>query len=108
MTRFAGSIDLTDYLGEGGDWSLATDAEADARSSTRINNLESESAVNQSGISSQAQMKAADYSAAAARAVGQAQASATMYKGIADGIGSIASGGIAAYGRANNLGKYGE
>ena len=106
MTRFAGSIDLTDYLGEGGDWSMATDAEADSRSRSRVNNIESESAVEQAGISAKGQMKAADYSAAAAKAVGQAKASATMFSGIADGISSIAGGGIAAYGRANNLGKY--
>lgn len=86
---------------------MATDAEADSRSRQRVNNIESEAAVTSKGISTQGQMKAADYSASAAAAIGQAQASAKMYSGLMDGIGSIASGGIAAYGRANNLGKYG-
>ena len=107
MTRFAGSIDLTDYLGEGDDWGLAADAEADGRSRTRINNIESESAVTSTGVSTEGQKKAADYSADAARAIGQAQASATQWKGIIDGVSTVAGGGIAAYGRVNNLGKYG-
>ena len=108
MTRFAGSIDLTDYLGEGGDWSLAADAEADGRSQTRINNIESEADITSTGLSTEGQRRAADYSAEAARAIGQAQASATQWKGIMDGVSSVAGGGIAAYGRVNNLGKYAE
>ena len=105
MTRFAGAIDLSDYFSSS-DPSLAATSSQAARSSVRQNDIAAESDTIAKGISTSAQMKAADESAAAAAAIGQAQASATMFSGIADAIGSVASGGIAAYGRSNNLGRY--
>ena len=105
MTRFAGQISLSDFYPDT-DLSMSAAASQSAQSSKRINDIEAESATISKGISASAQMKAADESAAAAAAIGQAQASATMFAGISDAISSVAGGGIAAYGRANNLGKY--
>ena len=105
MTRFAGQINLHDFFSDN-DLSASAAASQGAKSSVRQNEIKAEADTLSKGISTSAQREAADYSAAAAAAIGQAQASATMFKGISDGLSTVASGGIAAYGRANKLGKY--
>ena len=106
MTRFAGQIDLTDFLSEGGDWSKATDASMEARSSNEIAGIEAQSLVSRQGIASVANVEAAKANAEAIKAGGQARASAAMVSGIADAASTLGGAGISAYGRANNLGKY--
>lgn len=108
MTRFAGQIDLTDYLGEGDDWSAVGDATSKARSSNEIADIEAQSLVSRAGISSVAAAEAAKASAAATVSAGRSKADAMLFGGIMDGIGTLGSAGISAYGRANKLGKYAE
>ena len=105
MTRFAADIDLTDYLDDS-DWSMATEATADGRSSNRITSMDTQADVASTGISAAGQKAAADYDAASSAAIASAKASAKTFGAITDGISSLAGGGIAAYGRANSLGKY--
>ena len=107
MTRFAGSIDLTDYLGEGCDWSKATDAQAEGRSSNRVTAIQGQSLLSRTGLNSLASVKSAEEEAEAIKAGAAAEASAKTYGSIVSGISSLGSAGIKAYGKANNLGIYG-
>lgn len=108
MTRFAGSIDLTDYLGEGGDWSKATDAQAEGRSSNRVTAIQGQSLLSRTGLNSLASVKSAEEEAEAIKAGAQAEAGAMVHGSIMDGISSLGGAGIKAYGKANNLGVYGD
>lgn len=108
MTRFAGSIDLTDYLGEGGDWSMATDAQAEGRSSNRVTAIQGQSLLSRTGLSSLAQVQSAEEEAEAIKAGARAEAGAVTHGALMDGIASLGGAGIKAYGKANNLGIYGK
>lgn len=108
MTRFAGSIDLTDYLGEGGDWSMATDAQAEGRSSNRITGIQGQSLLSRTGLNSLAQVQYAEEEAEAIKSGARAEADATTHGAFMDGIASLGGAGIKAYGKANNLGVYGK
>ena len=106
MTRFAGSIDLTDYLGEGGDWSKATDAQAEGRSSNRVTAIQGQSLLSRTGLNSLASVKSAEAEAEAIKAGAQAEAGAMRHGAIMDGISSLGGAGIQAYGKAKGLGIY--
>ena len=108
MTRFAGQIDLTDFLGEGDDWSKVGDATTAARSSGAIANIEGQSAVTNQGIASVAADQASKYKAKAIEKGAAAEASAAVHGAIWDGFSTIGGAGISAYGKANNLGTYGD
>ena len=85
---------------------MSSEAQNNARSSQKITNMDAGAETISTGMSTQAQKKAADVSAAAAVAVGQRNANAKIQGALFDGISGIASGGISAIGRANNMGKY--
>ena len=108
MTRFAGSIDLTDYLGEGGDWSKATDAQAEGRSSNRVSAIQGQSLLSRTGLNSLASVQSAEAEAEAIKSGAQSEAGAAVHGSIMDGISSLGGAGIKAYGKANNLGIYGD
>ena len=108
MTRFAGdTIDLTDYMGDF-DASEITSAAADARSSKKVMDIQGTSMLNRYGLDAMAQGIAADNSAAATRKTAANDASAKVWGAITDGLTGMAGAGIKAYGRANNLGIYGD
>ena len=107
MTRFAGQIDLTDYMNDFDSGKIAS-SEMDGDSSNRITAMQNESILSAQGIASQAQAQAAEYSAEAIKAGAQAKAGATVFGAAADGIGSMFGSGVKAYGKANNLGVYGD
>ena len=105
MTRFAGQIDLNDFMGEFDSEKVASSS-MDGRATNRITAMQNESLLSAQGVATQGQAQAAEYAAEAIKKGAQYDASASVYGGIADGIGSIFGAGIKAYGKANNLGTY--
>ena len=85
---------------------MSAEATQNARASENITNTEVQADTVSTHISTEAQKEAAKHSAAAAVASAKSRASARTFGAIAEGISGVAGGGIAAYGRANNLGKY--
>lgn len=104
--RFAGMVDVSPYLSQNDDWSASSRAEMAGRSSNRITNIQAESQMQRTGIAGAANIKAAEYGAQGQSAAASAAASAQTFGAIAGGIGNIATAGIGAYGKANNLGTY--
>lgn len=108
MNRFAGQIDLTDYLDGSPDWSQTVSAADDAAQSKELNNLSEETDTLNSGIANIAKIRAAKHGQDATNAVAAAKASAKVQGAFADTLGGVFKSGITAYGKANNLGVYGD
>lgn len=106
MNRFAGQVDLTSYLDESPEWDVTTRALADSRQAKQLNSITAESDTFNQGIASLAKLRAAEYGIEADTAASKARASSTVSNAFTDAISGIASSGISAYGKANNLGKY--
>lgn len=70
----------------------------DSRSKEKQMATEAESVVNQYGLKSMADMKAAEFGAEATRAQGQAAGQSAMFGGLMDGISGIAGAGIQKFG----------
>ena len=99
-------VDVTPYLGTEDNWTDSGRSALSAETSNRITDIQSASLLSRTGVASVAKGLAADYDADAIRAGGQSRASQMMSGAIGDAVGSVASAGIGAYGRANNLGTY--
>ena len=68
------------------------------RSNEKLAGIQAESTVNQYGLKSIADIRAAESAAEAEVAVGQAQGQAAMFDGLMNGISGIASAGISNFG----------
>ena len=103
--RFAGQAlggGFADLGGQMGttDFGEMTRNSLDSRSKEKQMATEAESVVNQYGMKSMADMKAAEFGAEATRAQGQAAGQSAMFGGLMDGISGIAGAGIQKFGGA--------
>ena len=85
---------------------MATDAQAEGRSSNRITSMQGQSLLSRTGLYSLAKVQSAEAEAEAIKSGAQAAAGAATHGAMMDGLSSLAGAGIGAYGKAKGLGIY--
>ena len=102
VQRFAGE-GIHKFMGQVPDWTEVTNQAIEGRGMERRAMHQAESQVAGTGLSAQAEVKAAEYAAEATRAQGAAQGQAS----IASGIGSLASGIAGGFGTRGGGSSFG-